>query len=71
MQRILFNVGVLFLISFMKYIFRIRIRIDSALLDLDPYRECGSGSRRKEIDPKTKITKKSDYQPCKMVLLPP
>jgi hypothetical protein len=32
-----------------KTVFRIRIRIDLALLDPDLYWECGSGSRSKEI----------------------
>ena len=37
--------------------FRIRVRIDLALLDPDPdpYWECGSGSRRKEIDQNQQI----------------
>jgi hypothetical protein len=41
------------------------ILIDFALLNPDPYRECGSGSRKF-----TKLPKKPDFQPFKMAFVP-
>jgi hypothetical protein len=49
--------------------FWILIHIDLAVLDPDPYWECGSGSKSMEIESQ-KLTNKSGFLPFKYAFLP-